>query len=137
MSLLIYLTLLLTLFDIANIVFTSSVNVCFNGHEILDGNEIDHKWLECKCFERRQQRRCENHHLDAYSKSKQDAEKLILSIPSSTLHDLHKTRLQRKEDGKIRTGLRTCILRYELSGNSKIKTHISCHDALGSKSILT
>ena len=85
--------------------------MCFNGHEILYGNEIDNKWLECKCFERHQKGKCDNHHLDAYSKSKQAAEKLILSISSSTLSKLHPRLFQNEGNGNIVAGLRTCILR--------------------------
>ena len=96
-------------------VFTSSVNVCFNGQPISNGNEDDHKWIECKCSadKTQKQRKCQNHHLDAYSKSKQEAEKIIMSTTTlQSTQDLpHSIDCLQSQSGN-RGELRTCVLRY-------------------------
>ena len=90
--------------------FTSSVNVGFDGHPIINGNEDDNKWLVCKCSDNNNQDTCYSHHLDAYSKSKQDAEQIVLSYSSHQPNEISKNGRQDKNtDFK---GLRTCILRY-------------------------
>ena len=66
-------------------VFTSTVNVVFNGNEILNGDEDSHTWLE-------------DGHLDFYSRTKHQAEKLVLQSSH-----------QKTKDQK--TTLRTCVLR--------------------------
>ena len=93
-------------------VFTSSVNVSFNGYPIINGNEENNKWLVCKCSDYHKINVCHQHHLDAYSKSKQDAEQIVL-LNSTHLSD--KTILSRKngchDHGPSFNGLRTCVLR--------------------------
>ena len=90
--------------------FTSSVNVCFGGHPIINGNEDDNKWLVCKCSDNNNQDTCSSHHLDAYSKSKQEAEQIVLSYSSHQPNETFKNGHQDKStDFK---GLQTCILRY-------------------------
>ena len=65
--------------------FTSTVNVVFQGKEIIQGNEKSHLWIE-------------KGHLDCYSKAKHTAEKMVIGA-----------------DGKVAsdgvTSFRTCILR--------------------------
>ena len=51
-------------------VFTSTVNVVFAGQEILNGTEESHFWLE-------------KGHLDFYSETKHQAEKLVIEASSS------------------------------------------------------
>ncbi len=52
------------------VVFTSTVNVVFQGKEIIDGTEESHKWIK-------------SGHLDYYSKTKHRAEKLIIEANGS------------------------------------------------------
>ena len=93
--------------------FTSSVNVCFDGHPIINGNEDDHKWLDCKCSDYNNQDICSSHHLDAYSKSKQDAEQIVLSYsshqPNETSRNGKNICQEKNTDFKR---LRACVLRY-------------------------
>ena len=95
------------------IVFTSSVNVCFDGHPIINGNEDDNKWLVCKCSDNNNQDACNSHHLDAYSKSKQDAEQIILSYSSHRPNEISRNGKNGSQDkNRNFKGLRTCVLRY-------------------------
>ena len=87
--------------------FISSVNVCFNGKEIINGNEREYKWIECRrclSIQRQESRNCQHQtHLDIYSKSKQEAEKIVIA---------------NSKQGSIGTivgennELNTCVLRY-------------------------
>ena len=92
-------------------VFTSSVNVCFNGNEIRNGNEVDNKWLECICFKQGKDKVCIQHHLDAYSRSKQEAEKIILSTSSPNVIQKQSPPYQAFQNESGKQDLRTCILR--------------------------
>ena len=86
----------------------SSVNVCFNGNVIIDGNEIDHKWLVCRCSKANPKTQCDQHHFDTYSKSKQDAEKIVLSCSSPNLSIPSN---QKIPNSSVRRGLHTIVLR--------------------------
>ena len=87
--------------------FISSVNVCFNGKEIINGNEREYKWIECRrclSIQRQESRNCQHQtHLDIYSKSKQEAEKIVIA---------------NSKQGSIGTNvgennkLNACVLRY-------------------------
>ena len=87
--------------------FISSVNVCFNGKEIINGNEREYKWIECRrclSIQRQESRNCQHQtHLDIYSKSKQEAEKIVIA---------------NSKQGSIGTNvgennkLKACVLRY-------------------------
>ena len=66
-------------------VFTSTVNVVFQGEEIKNGTEETHKWIE-------------KGHLDCYSKTKHKAEKMVIQANG------HLTK-------NCSTVLRTCVLR--------------------------
>ena len=93
--------------------FTSSVNVGFDGHPIINGNEEDNKWLVCKCSDNNNEDTCKSHHLDAYSKSKQDAEKIVLSYSSHQPNKISRNgKNGRQEKNTDFKGLRTCVLRY-------------------------
>lgn len=107
------ISLVLLIFStIFYIVFTSSVNVCFNGQPIINGSEEDHKWIVCKCSGNSNKRQCQNHHLDAYSKSKQDAEQIILSSSSQSSKQEERSSKNgfQNKSGSF-NGLRTCVLR--------------------------
>ena len=67
-------------------VFTSTVNVVFQGREIIDGNEKSHLWVE------------DGQYLDYYSKTKEQAEKIVIE-----------SNCQKTKNGK--NVLRTCVLR--------------------------
>ena len=67
-------------------VFTSTVNVVFQGREIIDGNEKSHLWVE------------DGQYLDYYSKTKEQAEKMVIE-----------SNCQKTKNGK--NVLRTCVLR--------------------------
>ena len=93
--------------------FTSSVNVCFDGHPIINGNEDDHKWLDCKRSDYNNQDICSSHHLDAYSKSKQDAEQIVLSYSSHQPNEISRNgKIICKDKNTDFKGLRACVLRY-------------------------
>ena len=66
-------------------VFTSTVNVVFQGKEINNGNEESHKWIE-------------KDHLDCYSTTKHKAEKMVIQANGHLTKDSS-------------TVLRTCVLR--------------------------
>ena len=87
--------------------FISSVNVCFNGEEIINGDERDHKWIECRrCLNTQYQesRICKHQtHLDTYSKSKQEAEKIVIADSKQVSNVTNVG-----ENNK----LNTCVLRY-------------------------
>ena len=68
-------------------VFTSTVNVVFQGREIIDGNEKSHLWVE------------DGQYLDYYSKTKEQAEKMVIE-----------SNCKKTKNGK--NDLRTCVLRY-------------------------
>ena len=67
-------------------VFTSTVNVVFQGREIIDGNEKSHLWVE------------DGQYLDYYSKTKEQAEKIVIE-----------SNCQKTKNGK--NVLQTCVLR--------------------------
>jgi len=67
-------------------VFTSTVNVVFQGREIIDGNEKSHLWVE------------DGQYLDYYSKTKEQAEKMVIE-----------SNCKKTKNGK--NDLRTCVLR--------------------------
>ena len=87
--------------------FISSVNVCFNGEEIINGDERDHKWIECRrCLDIQypEGRICKHqNHLDTYSKSKQEAEKIVIADSKQVSNGTNVG-----ENNK----LNTCVLRY-------------------------
>ena len=87
--------------------FISSVNVCFDGKEIINGDERDYKWIECRrclSIQRQESRNCQHQtHLDTYSKSKQEAEKIVLA---DSTQESDGTNVG--ENNK----LSTCVLRY-------------------------
>lgn len=65
--------------------FTSTVNVVFQGKEIINGSEESHLWID-------------SGHLDYYSKTKHKAEKLVIAANGQLAKDKA-------------TLLRTCVLR--------------------------
>ncbi len=73
-----------------SLVFTSTVNVAFDGKEVINGNEETHKWLPKN-----------RKHIDFYSKTKQMAEQITIQANGSL-----------GQDGT--TVLRTCVLRLGL-----------------------
>ena len=87
--------------------FISSVNVCFDGKEIINGDERDYKWIECRrclSIQRQESRSCHHQtHLDAYSKSKQEAEKIVITNSNQASIGTNVD-----ENNK----LNTCVLRY-------------------------
>ena len=100
--------------------FISSVNVCFDGKEIINGDERDFKWIECRrclSIQRQESRNCQHQtHLDTYSKSKQEAEKMVIANTNQ---------------GSIGTNvgennnLNTCVLRYvRITSSSERKVSI-------------
>ena len=93
--------------------FTSSVNVCFDGHPIINGNEEDNKWLLSECSDDNNQDTSISHHLDAYSKSKQDAEQIVLSYSSHQHNEISRNDENGCQDKNTNyKRLRTCVLRY-------------------------
>ena len=103
--------------------FISSVNVCFNGKEIINGDEINYKWIECsRCLGIRYQERriCQHQtHLDTYSKSKQEAEKIVLA--DSTQESIG---TNVGENNK----LNTCVLRYVIITSIVRKTYFELYN---------
>ena len=93
--------------------FTSSVNVCFSGKPIMHGDEVTHKWLDCKCSNQKDSIECSQHHLDYYSESKQEAEKLILnpSLYNLSERQASEDKIPQKEGNCSVEKLRTCVLR--------------------------
>ena len=87
--------------------FISSVNVGFNGKEIINGDEKNYKWIECRrCLgiQYQEGRICQHQtHLDTYSKSKQEAEKIVLT--ASKQGSIGTTVGENNE-------LNACVLRY-------------------------
>ena len=102
--------------------FISSVNVCFNGKEIINGDERNYKWIECRrCLgiQYQEGRICRHQtHLDTYSKSKQEAEKIVIA---------------NSKQGSIGTNvgenneLNTCVLRYVIITSIVRNTFFELH----------
>ena len=103
--------------------FISSVNVCFDGKEIINGDERDYKWIECRrclSIQRPESRNCQHQtHLDTYSKSKQEAEKIVIA---------------NSKQGSIGTNvcenneLNTCVLRYVIITSIVRKTYLELYN---------
>ena len=87
--------------------FISSVNVCFDGKEIINGDERNYKWIECRrclSIQRREGSNCQHQtHLDTYSKSKQEAEKIVIANSNQG---------QIGSNFGENNNLNTCVLRY-------------------------